>query len=112
MSAIEFDPEDLERRAAPELSPLKPLNADLLAANIARRHGLTVDVLKSQLRYKHLVRARAELYRALREAGWSYPAIGRFVGDRDHTTILIALASPEKRLARAVRAKEATRVPA
>jgi chromosomal replication initiation ATPase DnaA len=35
--------------------------------------------------------ARRELYAALRAKGWSYPAIGRFVGNRDHTTVMAAL---------------------
>jgi hypothetical protein len=42
-------------------------------------------------RLKHLVRARRDLYRALRNQGWSLPAIADFCGGRDHTTILLAL---------------------
>jgi chromosomal replication initiation ATPase DnaA len=36
-------------------------------------------------------RARTELYRALRERGWSTPEIGAFCGGRHHTTVLAAL---------------------
>ena len=39
-------------------------------------------------RFGFLIPARFALYKALSERGWSYAAIGRFVGGRDHTTII------------------------
>lgn len=44
--------------------------------------------LLSQRRDKSVVQRRHIAYLVLHEAGLSYPAIGRALGDRDHTTIL------------------------
>lgn len=38
-------------------------------------------------RKRSVTRARFALYAALRQRGWSYPAIGKFIG-RDHATII------------------------
>lgn len=62
-------------------------DASLLVNEISRCHGATWAEVKSPSRVKHLVTARRAIYVALRQLGWSYPAIGRLV-DRDHTTVL------------------------
>lgn len=93
MGCIEFSQEQLER-ASDALAKSIPFDPLELAAEVARRWGTTcAEMLGKQpgAREKHLSAARAELYADLRELGWSYPAIGRFCGKRDHTTVMYAL---------------------
>jgi chromosomal replication initiation ATPase DnaA len=63
----------------------------VLAGLIGERHGTTAVGVLGRRRGPRFLEARRELYAALRAWGWSYPAIGRFVG-RDHTTVLQVLA--------------------
>jgi chromosomal replication initiation ATPase DnaA len=95
MSAIEFTEEDIERassRQAPSLAKAHG-TAEQAAEEVAKRHGVRVRDMLGPSRLAHLVRARADLYRVLRAPpfSWSLPAIARFAGGRDHTTILSAL---------------------
>lgn len=59
----------------------------------AKKHGLTVDDLKSTSRVAHIVSAKVDaivdIYR--RRPDFSLPQIGKEMGGRDHTTILHAL---------------------
>jgi chromosomal replication initiation ATPase DnaA len=88
MGAIEYTPEQLDRRA---LSIDR--SAQEIAVAIATRSDLTVAVLLGRSRRSRVVKARRLLYRVLRdELGWSSTSIGRFA-NRDHTTILAALRS-------------------
>jgi chromosomal replication initiation ATPase DnaA len=94
MSATEWTPEELDARLAvrPALPPEAPaFDPAAVARDIARAHGVTVDELLGPLRVAHIVRARKELYATLRARGWSYPAIGNFVGGRDHSTVMAGL---------------------
>ena len=88
MSIVEFDEEHFTR--PPPVVALD-VPVEMLAQVIARRHGLTIEQIKGPSREKHIFKARKMLYHALRDRGWSYPAIGRFVGGRDHTTIMKGL---------------------
>lgn len=54
---------------------------------IAKVHGITLRELLGTSRKRHIVAARAEAIKMLREAGLSLPAIGAILR-RDHTTIL------------------------
>ena len=101
MSTIEFDEEHFSH---PRGTPITKRDPDMLAAEIAAKHGVRVANMLGKGRFHHLVVARAELYATLRAWGWSYPAIGVFVG-RDHTTVILALSSPEKRAARSHQSK-------
>jgi hypothetical protein len=105
MSAVEYT----EEHFAFPLT-VERLDAMALVERIAKKHACSPSQMLSKCRYPHLVRARQELYRALRvhPFNWSYPAIGSFVG-RDHTTIMLAIASPERRARKAHRAREAHR---
>lgn len=59
---------------------------------VAAKHGLRVDDLRSKSRLHVLVAARQEAsFRLRTELGLSLPAIGRLLGGRDHTTILHAV---------------------
>ena len=62
-----------------------------MAERIAARLNVPVEEMLGRSRDADLVAARRVLYAELRERDWSYPMIARAV-DRDHTTILHALA--------------------
>lgn len=98
MSAVEFTEEQIAERHAQALTPSDTARG--LAIRIARAHGVRSEDVLGPSRHPHLVAARRDLYAALRAKGWSYPAIGAFVGGRDHTTVMYALASDEKRAAK------------
>ena len=54
--------------------------ADVLRRAInraAEHHGVTVAEIKGRSRLGHVVAARQDVFLALREAGWSFPRIGR-----------------------------------
>jgi hypothetical protein len=88
MSAIELTEEQLAERA---LCPGVPRDASQIAAEISARHCMPIKSIMGPSRHKSVMRARRDLYRAMRNIGWSYPEIGRFVGGRDHTTVMSAL---------------------
>ncbi len=102
MTTTELTELDLEARALALESPRDPGAA---ATRIAKRHGIGILDIMGPCRLRHVVRARFELYRTLRDFGWSYPAIGKFVGDRDHTTVIAALRKGEAAATVALRQK-------
>jgi chromosomal replication initiator protein len=62
-----------------------------IAEGVCERHGITVGELVSAARHKHLAYARREFcYLAIEACRWSSPEIGRWLGGRDHTTVLYA----------------------
>lgn len=75
----------LQVATTPEIRPtLKQIMQE-----VAFKHGVTVDDLCGPWRYAPIVAARKEFYyRARTETRNSYPAIGRKVGNRDHTTVM------------------------
>lgn len=66
---------------------------------VAEKHGVTpVDIL-SERRTQLVVNARQEaMWRAKSETEWSLPRIGKAFGGRDHTTVIHALRTHEKRM--------------
>lgn len=61
----------------------------LVVETAARVCGVSVDELRSRSRMRHVCAARQVAMYALRElTGLSYPAIGRAVGGKDHTTAM------------------------
>lgn len=60
-----------------------------LLEGVAHAYDVTVDELLAHNRSPRPTRARHDLWRRLRERGWSYPEIGRLVGF-DHTTVMYA----------------------
>ena len=64
-----------------------------LVAAIAKRHGVTFADIMGPCRRAKIVAARFEAIVAVAQVryAWSLPQIGRFFGDRDHTTILHAI---------------------
>lgn len=60
-----------------------------LALHVANRHELTVTHLKGPCRNARFVLARQECMWELCQTGkWSTTQIGRFLGDRDHSTVI------------------------
>jgi chromosomal replication initiation ATPase DnaA len=56
---------------------------------VAKKHGFSYNEMLSVRRPAALCRARQEAYwRCVRETRFSLPTIGRFFGNRDHSTIL------------------------
>jgi chromosomal replication initiation ATPase DnaA len=59
-----------------------------LALAIARKRRIGLREMKGMRKQRYLILARREFYyRAARELGKSFAEIGRFLGDRDHTTV-------------------------
>ena len=73
--------------------------ADVLRRAInraAEHHGVTVAEIKGRSRLGRAAAARQDVFLALREAGWSFPRIGRAMG-RDHSTVMHGVAVAEAR---------------
>lgn len=65
------------------------ISLDELMRQICEKHQLTRIEVCSISRNRKLVEARHELcYRAATETISSYPKIGKFIGNRDHTTVI------------------------
>ncbi|CAB4139101.1 Chromosomal replication initiator, DnaA C-terminal [uncultured Caudovirales phage] len=58
-----------------------------LLAKCADMFGVTTDDILSMRRGQNTLAARRAFYLAMRRRGWSFKAIGKFMG-RDHTTII------------------------
>ena len=85
-------------------NPILMARARELAVLIAASHLCTVNAIFGPGREKRVSRARQDLWRELRAAGWAYEEIGRLFG-RDHTTVLHGVRSAEAR-ALSTRSKE------
>jgi|HubBroStandDraft_1064217.scaffolds.fasta_scaffold308785_2 chromosomal replication initiation ATPase DnaA len=105
MSAVEYTEQDLERAHVVRSLTKAHGTADQAAEEVAQRHGVRLREMLGPSRETHLVRARLDLYRILRAEPfrWSLPSIGRFV-NRDHTSILYALMSDDKKARKRMRA--------
>ena len=72
--------------------------AQMILAEVARSHGFEAKEIVSIRRETSIVAARFEaIWRVYRATDWSLPQIGRFFGNRDHTSIMYAIATYEKR---------------
>jgi len=77
----------------------KNLTPQHLLNSVCKYFNITSDEILSKTRTKHLVYPRQILcYLLKNEANYSYPAIGKFLNGRDHTTILHAVAKLEKEI--------------
>lgn len=59
-------------------------------AEVAREHEVTPEQVMGRSVHRHVVRARWAAMARLREAGLSYPRIGRILG-RDHSTVMYGI---------------------
>lgn len=84
------------------LTPQPPMPSMVrIAGEVAAKHGVTVDELKSERRIHQFVRARQEaMWRCYHEARKSYPQIAQFFGGRDHTTAIHAVREHQARIDR------------
>ncbi|MGU9981516.1 helix-turn-helix domain-containing protein [Phreatobacter sp. HK31-P] len=63
--------------------------ARMIVEHVAERRGVTPADIYSRICRREVSRARQEVCFLLRKhTRWSYPGIGRFLGGRDHTTVL------------------------
>lgn len=69
------------------ISKIPPRQSTQIVFDTARKHEISVDTLIGQSRKPKIIAARQEACYLLREAGYSYPQIARFIGNRDHTTV-------------------------
>ena len=70
----------------------------MIVAEVAFVHGFDAIAIISNRRHKKLAAARFEaVWRVYRATDWSLPHIGQFFGNRDHTSIIHAIRSYEKR---------------
>lgn len=73
--------------------------AKSIIAETCLKHGVSREDIMADRRQAKIVRARFEaMWRLKKETPWSYPRIGKFMGDRDHTTVLNACRKHEWRL--------------
>lgn len=102
MTVLLPDSQTLTPARAGVSSPRDLINQALTA--IARKHGITLEKLKSKSRLAACVEARRDAYRMLHAApyNWSTPRIGAYFG-RDHSTVVYAIAPEERREALAAR---------
>lgn len=112
MSVREFSAEQLEEASERIYSEaITWTRAYDVADQIATVYGLTRAELLGKCRDAIHVEARVALYRKLREARWSYPMIGDFVG-RHHTTIMYALGANEASMVRKAKKRDGAKVAA
>lgn len=79
------------KAAAEEMALLKSTKrlADQVVREVCEKHKISITELLSEQRPKRLTDIRQEVYyRLATETTWSLPRIGRYLGGRDHTTVL------------------------
>lgn len=74
---------------------IRPRIADIIT--IAARLGdVTEDDVRDGDRFLHLLAVRFGVYQTAREWEYSFPVIGRAVGNRHHTTVMHSLANHDR----------------
>lgn len=72
-----------------------------ICMEVARKHRLRPDELRGPRREKEIVVARHEaMWRCRGETGASTAQMGRFFGNRDHSTVVNAIKRHEERMAK------------
>lgn len=82
------------------ISKIPPRQSRVIIETVAEKHGMSVDDIMARSRKDRIVAARHEAFYLLREAGYSFPQIGRFFGGMDHTTALHGALKHENKLKR------------
>lgn len=97
---IDFVQESKTRRERYKLEFLwMPDYHDLIIKNVVKKHSVSMMELTGRTRRHEVVNARHEIaYRLRMELGYSFPMIGKLLGDRDHTTAMASFRRYEKRL--------------
>jgi hypothetical protein len=79
--------------------PPAPKTARGIARQVADKHKVGVNEILSRRRSHYIVLARQETYwRVRNETTLSLPQIGRFLGGKDHTSVLWGIRQYEKKL--------------
>lgn len=68
-----------------------------VVVDVAEEHRVSPEDIAGRSRLAHVVRARHEVWRRMRDRGWSYPAIAR-AARVDHTSVQSAVKSFKPRL--------------
>jgi len=101
IAALEVAVAALLRTVSDLLPGAKPENPECQMAQIcldvAKRHRVSVSDLRGHSRLRTLAQARQQAYRMCRDKGFSYPEIGRFFGNRDHTTVIYGIDADRRR---------------
>lgn len=79
--------------------PPAPPSMALIAADVARSHGLTVADLKNRAKLRRISWARQEAWAAMNEAGFTHTQAVRFLGFKDHTSSVYACSAVAERRA-------------
>lgn len=86
----------------------------VILADVARHYGLTIEELKSPSRAYRISHPRQEAMWLMRQqlrpdgsSRYSYPQIGRFLGGRDHCTVIRGIRSLLARQAAETQARAA-----
>lgn len=89
----------VQRPISRPLVTSKPTSYSRIETRIAKATGVRISEIRGMRRNARIVYIRQAIaYWAARRSALSYPAIGRIMGGRDHTTILYAASKyPEKR---------------
>lgn len=91
----QFEPVAIDTRSDPN----HPLHWRLIIEQVAAKYRIPVSDLTSARRQRTAVRARHEaMWRMRIETSMGYPAIGRRLGGRDHTTVIHGVAKHQQRI--------------
>ncbi len=70
-----------------------------IVREVSLKHGVSKEAMESETRATPAVKARQEaFYRLRHETSWAFARIGRFLGDRDHTTVMHAIKRHQRKL--------------
>lgn len=72
-------------------------NFTKILKDVCKKHKVLEYEVLSHHRYQYLMPARDEVAYTLRQMGWSFPRIGRLIGNRHHTTIMESVRRHERR---------------
>jgi len=90
-----------------EIPPPPMTRSEIILAQVAEKHGLTVRDLVRYGAKKKIATARHEAtYRLRNELGLTLTQISFRLGGRDHTTILASIRKHEKNLAKSLEAND------
>jgi len=70
---------------------------EMALSRIAAEHGVTVEGILGDSRVQDVANARQHAYAELRGMGYSLQQVGRFVGDRDHKSVVHGIEAHERR---------------
>lgn len=70
-----------------------------IVREVCEKHGLTIAEVRARRKKRELVRARHEImWRCRKETTFSLPAIAKFLGNFDHTSVMHGISKHERRM--------------